>query len=330
MAYLIPLNLQRFAEPQTTLLTGLSTEMKTFYESTLIDNAEPSLVHDQFGDDYPIDPNKGKTIEFRRFSPLAKAMTPIVEGVLPAGNSLNVTKITAEVFQYGDFTRLTDVLRLTAIDNVILQTTKLHGNQAGRTLDTVTRDILCGGTQVRYAPTEDGAAVTSRSTLDATCRLTPDLIYLAAADLAALNTPKIDGSYVAIIHPYTKYDLMRTPEWISTSQYGKVEQYFRGEIGMIGNVRFVESSEAKIWTGGTCPEGLAVFGTIVLGANAYGVTSIKGAGMEIIVKPQGYADELNLISSVGWKAMKTAERLVETSILRIESTSAYSATASAN
>ena len=51
------LRLQAFAftpgGTQTTLLkaTGndLSPEMKTFYDKTLIDEAEPNLVHDQFG-----------------------------------------------------------------------------------------------------------------------------------------------------------------------------------------------------------------------------------------------------------------------------------------
>ena len=33
---------------------NLSAEMKTYYEKRLIDLAEPKLVHDQFGDKYPI------------------------------------------------------------------------------------------------------------------------------------------------------------------------------------------------------------------------------------------------------------------------------------
>ena len=49
------LDLQLFATTtQTTGLAALSDEMKTYYEKRLIDNAEPNLVHDQFGDKYPI------------------------------------------------------------------------------------------------------------------------------------------------------------------------------------------------------------------------------------------------------------------------------------
>jgi N4-gp56 family major capsid protein len=40
---------------------------------------------------------------------------------------------------------------LTAIDNNLVQATKLLGQQAGRTLDTITREELNGGTNVIYS-----------------------------------------------------------------------------------------------------------------------------------------------------------------------------------
>ena len=64
------MSLQLFADVQTTLLEGLSAEMKTFYDMTLIDEAAPALVHDQFGQKRPIPKNGGKTIEFRKFNTL--------------------------------------------------------------------------------------------------------------------------------------------------------------------------------------------------------------------------------------------------------------------
>lgn len=326
------LNLQLFAV-QTT--GDLSDEMKTYYEERLIDLAEPRLVHDQFGDKYPIPANGGKVIEFRKYSPLAKALEPLTEGVTPDGNSLNVTAVTAEVKQYGDYIQLSDMLQLTAIDNNVVQCTKLLGAQAGRTLDTLTREVLSGGTNVIYAPklSEDGGEtpVQSRSALDATCRLTVDLIFKAAATLEAMNAAPIDDSYVAIIHPFVAYDLMRCPEWIDAHKYASPENIYAGEIGKIGNVRFVKSTEAKIWKGEGCPDGLAVFSTLVLGASAYGVTEVTGGGLQHIVKQLGYGeDPLNQRSSCGWKATRAAKRLVEEYMVRIESCSAYSSTAEAN
>ena len=335
------LDLQMFATASTqnqnaTSASGMSAEMKTFYEKRLIDQAEPALVHDQFGDPYPIPANGGKNIEFRKYDSLPKATTPLTEGVTPDGQTMNVSTVTAEVRQYGGWVPITDTLQLTSIDNNILQATKIIASQAGRTLDTIVRDVLAGGTNVIYAPKigEGGAetAVTSRATLDATCQLTSDLIARAATQLKAMNADPIGTSFVGIIHPYVAYDLRRDPDWIDVHKYAQPDEIYNGEIGTLHGVRFVETSEAKIWKGTGCPAGLAVFSTLILGAHAYGSTEIEGGGLEHIVKQLGYGDDpLNQRASVGWKAHKTAERLVEQYMVRIESCSArYSGTAEAN
>ena len=298
-------NIQLFAENLNTTAT-MSKEMKTFYEKRLIDQAEPRLVHDQFADYYPVPQNGGKTIEFRKYDSLPKATTP-----------------------------LTDVLQMTAIDNNVVQATRVLASQAGRTMDSITRDVLAGGTNVIYAPklAADGTetAVTSRKALDKTCTLTPKLFFQAAAQLGAMNADPIGDSYIAIIHPYAAYDLKTSKEFVEVHKYADPDTMFRGEIGKLGNIRFIETSEAKIWKDSTCPDGLAVFGTLVLGAHAYGVTELEGGGLEHIVKQLGYGDDpLNQRASVGWKGMRAAERLVEQYMVRIESASSYSATAAAN
>lgn len=337
----LKLDLQMFATASTqnqnaTSASGMSAEMKTFYEKRLIDQAEPALVHDQFGDPYPIPANGGKNIEFRKYDSLPKATTPLTEGVTPDGQTMNVSTVTAEVKQYGGWVPITDTLQLTAIDNNIVQATKIIASQAGRTLDTIVRDVLAGGTNVIYAPKigEGGAEtpVTSRATLDATCQLTSDLIARAATQLKAMNADPIGTSFVGIIHPYVTYELRRDPDWIDVHKYAQPDEIYNGEIGTLHGVRFVETSEAKIWKGTGCPAGLAVFSTLILGAHAYGSTEIEGGGLEHIVKQLGYGDDpLNQRASVGWKAHKTAERLVEQYMVRIESCSArYSGTAEAN
>ena len=137
----VKMDLQLFADASASLqnTTGTMTkEMKTFYEKRLIDQAEPRLVHDQFADYYPVPQNGGKTIEFRKYDSLPKADTPLTEGVTPNGQALNVTTITSDLHQYGGWTPLTDVLQMTAIDNNVVQATRVLASQAGRTLDTIT------------------------------------------------------------------------------------------------------------------------------------------------------------------------------------------------
>ena len=321
------INLQVFANVvQTTLLSGLSAENKTFYDMTLLDEAQAALVHDQFAQKRPIPMNGGKTIEFRKFASLPKATTPLTEGVTPDGKSLNVTAVTATVAQYGDYITQSDVLELTSIDNTIVEATKILGRQAGLTLDTVTRNVLQSGTNVTYCPKSSGDEVTSRAGLDATCQLTVKVVQQVVAKLKGQNAPTINGKYVAIIHPYVAYSLMRDPEWIDAHKYAQPDNLFTGEIGEIAGVRFVETTEAKVYDGG-------VFGTLIMGANAYGVTEITGGGLQTIIKQKGSAgtaDPLDQRSSIGWKAIKTAELLIPNYLVRVESKVADFADTAAN
>ncbi len=400
------LNLHLFDQyTQTTLLnsTGndLSAEMKTYYEKRLLDSAEPNLVHDQFGTKYPIPKNGGKTIEFRKYSALGKALTPLTEGVTPAGNKLNVDTILATVDQYGDWIQISDILDLTAIDRNVEQATRLLGAQAGRTLDTITREVLMGGTNVQFAPSAAALAtpIKRRVDLKGDCLLTIDAVLKAVAELRAMNAPTINGDYVGIIHPYVAADLMRSEKWQDWHKYTTAEDMYNGEIGKIGGVRFVETTEAKIigagvigdginkltvktaisssstsvvvnetltavtpakaipiyiggvantitkieansgggskitigtaitaaaagdaiYGAGATPSGASVFCTLIVGAEAYGVTEVSGGGLQHIVKQLGYGDDpLNQRSSTGWKAIKTAERLSEEYMIRIE------------
>ena len=312
----------------------LSPENKTYYDMTLIDEAQAQLVHDQFGQKKPIPANGGKTIEFRKFHSYEKALTPLQEGVTPAGKAIKVTAITSTVDQYGDYTMLSDVLDLTSIDNVVLETTQNHGRQAGMTLDTITRNVLHSGTNVTYCPKADGTEITSRAALTADSQLTVDVIMQVVAKLRAMNAPTINGKYVAIIHPYVAYDLMTDPLWVDAHKYTNATNLYEGEIGEIAGVRFVQTSEARIYSGEGCPNGLAVFGTLFLADGAYGVTDITGGGLQTIVKQKGSAgtaDPLDQRSTVGWKAIKTAEILIQDYIVRVESCSKkFSATAAAN
>lgn len=399
------MNLQLFADlnPNATTSDGLSVEMKTYYEDTLIDIAGPKLVHAQFGQKKPIPKNGGKTIEFRKYSPLPKLLTPIKEGETPKGQSLEVTKLEATVKQYGGYVTVTDVLQLTAIDNNIVEATELIGDQAGETLDTIVRDILNSGSNVQYG---DDPTVNARHLLvggqeEGNNYLNVRAIKMAVRNLKTQNAKRIDNSYVAIIHPDVAFDLTDDPHWENVKTYCDPDDMYDGEIGRIHGVRFVETTEAKvfhaedlsetsrnltvksvsgatvtinealtaddieklsvgrkiiigaaayiivsakantlvldsaptvteegtvIYPGEAGAEGRDVYSTLVLGANAYGVTDINGGGLRHIVKQLGSggtADPLDQRATVGWKAMQTAERLVEQYMVRIETASTF-------
>jgi N4-gp56 family major capsid protein len=327
----LPMVLTMFAgNTNVTTQTGsnqdLAPEMKTYYSDYLIDMAEPELVHQQFGQKHPIPKNGGKTIEFRKYSPLPKALTPLTEGVTPDGQKLNVSTITATISQYGGYVELSDVLLLTAIDNNLVQATELLGSQAGRTLDTVVRDIITAGTNVQYAEGQvDSRAALKGGAADGNHYLTVDAVRRAVRYLKKMNAPKINGYFVGVVHPDVSYDLMSDPKWVNVKSYSDPDGIYEGEIGKIEGVRFVETSEAKIFEGAGA-SGRDVYATMILGANAYGVTEVSGGGLEMIVKQLGAGqDPLNQRATAGWKATMTAERLVEEYMVRIETASTFTA-----
>ena len=66
---------------------------------------------------------------------------------------------------------------------------------------------------------------------------------------------------------------------------------------------------------------MPVYSTLVIGEGAYGVTDIAGGGLQTIVKQKGSggtADPLDQRATIGWKAAKTAEILVDEYMVRIE------------
>ena len=247
------MNLQMFAEANTQTTGGLSAEMKTYYGMELLENAKPQLVHNQFADTKGLPAGGGKTVEWRKFGAFDKALKPLTEGVTPDGSGISVSYITKELAQYGDYTTVSDMLDLTAIDDVVLEITDRHGSNMGLTLDTVTRNEIQQGKQVIYAPKlgANGAKteITSRTALDKDCRMTSELVAKAATQLKKMNAPTFDGKYVCIIHPSVAFDLRQDEAWIAAHQYAAATELFSGEIGELHGVRFVETTEAKIYRG---------------------------------------------------------------------------------
>lgn len=381
---------------------GLTAEMRTYYDEYLIDITSPSLVHEQFAQKKPIPKKSGKTIEFRRYDPLPKITTPLREGVTPDGQKLSVGNKTATVYQYGGYVELTDTLILTAVDNNIIEATELIGDQAGRTCDTVVREVVNAGTNVQYG----ASAASARYLLASSDKMSVDCIKRAVRNLKNNLAKRINGDYVAIIHPDVSYDLMNDPEWKYPHQYVDTSNMYTGEIGKVGGCRFVETTEAKvfhadplvedglsvktaiaastttvavkeaisstqaatlvgrkciigsnfctiasatagaagsatltlaspitsasadaiIYPGEAGAAGRDIYSTLVLGANAYGVSEVTGGGLQHIVKQlgsAGTADALDQRATVGWKRSMAVCRLVETYMVRIETASTF-------
>ena len=314
-----------------TTRTQIPAEVNNFYDRTLLARAVPLYVHGRFAQTRSIPRNAGSSvIKFRRYTNLAAATTALTEGTTPAGKQLAVTDITATVAQYGDFITLTDVVNYESADAVLMETAELLGDQAGNTLDQITRDVLAAGTNVQYAST-----ATSRVTVAAAMKMTVDEVKEAVRTLKNNNTMRVTkmvspatgynsepiaAAFVGIVHPDTTYDIQDLTGFTPVEKYASHSTVMEGEVGKIKEVRFVETTNAKVFAAAGAA-GIDVYATLIMGANAYGTVAINGESLKNIVKPlgdAGTADPLDQRATSGWKATHTAKILNDDFIVRVE------------
>lgn len=251
------MNIQRFAAEQTVMnkitsavgtTDGLDQLLHDYYRNWFIDNAEPYLPHDLFGQKATIPKGEGNTIEFHRADPLPKITKDLEEGVTPVGQKLSLHKDTAKIRYIGGYVTLTDRVNTEAVDPMMTVATKLLGSQCGRSIDTLHRDIINNGTSVMYGADSRAARhLLVGGQASGNDYLTVDAVKRAVRFLKVRLADKINGSYVAIIHPDVTYTLTNDPEWKNPHTYQDTTELYEGEIGKIAGVRFVESTEAKIF-----------------------------------------------------------------------------------
>lgn len=243
----------------TTVTTANTTHLnKTFYDRKLLETAKTRFVHANYGQKRSIPAHNGKRVEFRRyelFTPDADALK-LQEGVTPNGQSLAQSKVEAEVKQYGAYVEVSDLLDMTAYDEVIADSAELLGEQLGTVIEWVTRDAMCATSSVQYA-----ADAQSRFELAGTDVLTIEDIRKAVRTLkrnkARTFSTAADGSkrkphFICICSPEATFDLQSDPTWQSVNSYCNAEQIYSGEIGRMFGVVFVESTEAKVYTQSVC------------------------------------------------------------------------------
>lgn len=317
---------------ELTTTTQIPAEVSNYYDRTLLVRVTPLLVHTKWAQIRDIPRKAGtKIIKFRRYGNLAANTTPLSEGVTPDGKQLSVTDITAEALQYGDYITVTDVLDFTTQDPELTEAAQVLGDQAGDSLDQLARDVLAAGTNVRYA----GTGHTDRNQVAAGELITTDLIDKSVRTLknnkARKLTQMVDASsgyataplnacFIGIVHPNTSYTLKGLTGFVKVENYANKSSVMEGEIGSYGEVRFIESTNAKVFTGAGASS-IDVYATIIFGSNAYGVSRISGEAMQNIVKPfgsAGTADPLNQRATSGWKATFITKILNNDFLIRIE------------
>ena len=320
----------------------LSGELKTFYDTELLENARVELFYAQFAKKQALPANHGTTVEWRKWNTFAKA-GQLQEGVIPTGQKFGMSSKTGSINQYGTYATVSDKLEMRAYDDVILGATEEMGASAAETQETLIRDALLVNTNVLYcdnitladgsvagtpaAPGDMEASATVMSVL------TPDMVAKAVTKLKKDRVPTINGKYYAVIHPSVAYDLRKSKEWIEAHKYAATTEIFNGEIGELHGCRFIENVFAPILGDDYANKaGGKTYATYFFGKDAFGIIDPEGGALEMIVKDKSQVGgPLNQFSTIGYKfETNGATILYPERVLRVMSCSSFSGTDEVN
>lgn len=330
-----------------TTTTDVAPPIDEWYDRALLVRAKPFLVHDMFGQRRPLRQGYGDTIRFRRYNALDNTPVPLVEGIPPAGKTLSATDVTCEVDWYGDYVALTDKLLLTTVDPILLETTRLLGEQAGQVLDQVIRNGMLAGTAFYRLSDDLGNFSTSaaRSTVKgrvnkvALDKLVRDFNVLMARPFTSLiragggvGTLPVKPAFWGIADPYIEHDLVNLVDgFLDVSRYASQSQTYANEIGATPSIRWIRSSQGRVYAdaGAAAPAGIkSTTGTsadvhvaLICAQDAYGIVPLDGMSLKHYAKQLGSAgalDPLNQLASSGWKAAMASQILNDDWIARFE------------
>lgn len=287
-------------------------------------------MHAMFAQVKDVPLNNTNVIKFRRYNSLSLATTALTPGVTPSTAALTVTDISATLSQYGNVIETSDELLDTTEDQYRNEITRLLAENAGQSLDQICRDVLVAGTSIQYAST-----ASSRVTVSSTMKMSLTEAREAVRTLKTNNARKItsmvnpttgidtiplNSCFVGICHPNTTFDLKADSAFVPVENYPNQSDVMPGEVGKLDEIRFIETTYAKVFTAAGA-SGIDVYATLILAADAYGVSRLSGRAMETISKPlgsAGTADALNQRATEAWKAWFVTKILQDLAMLRIE------------
>lgn len=302
--------------------------------------ALPYLVLEKYLDLKPLPSNSTKVAIFRRYEALAKATTPLVEGVTPVGKNMTYTDVQCTLQQYGDYVTLTDQIADFHEDPVLQEYVGITAEQAAQTLETLRYNVLKAGSNVFYANKVAGrdsvvAAISlgdQRRVTRAFKRQNAAYITKKTASTPNYGTVAVRASYIGLVHPDLENDIRALTGFKDAVDYGASQAADEFEIGTVEDVRYIRSTifesfadaggnkGTMVSTGGVKAD---VYPIIYLAAHAAASVPLKGknAITAPIVRNPGTisdSDKLGQRGHVGWKAYFGCVILNQLFISRLE------------
>lgn len=305
----------------TQTITALVGE---HYDRLLLDNLYPSLKFYQFADKKRVPAGTGKVAHFTKYIKLAAAGA-ITEATVMGVSDLSATRVSATLGGHGIAVKHSDFIVMTGISDVVTDSVQEVSKSLALKIDNLTRTAICATGTLQYGSAQTTKVInttpmTETDVLDA-------VVTLDSAD--AKRFP--DGNFVCIGHPRTMKSLKAQTgagSWIEVNKYANsqtVGQIYRGEVGMLHGVRFVQSSNIPKLIGtaaNSATTGLSGttsgYNAFIFGAGAYGAVELDGGSAKTYIKQlgsAGTADPINQFATVGAKIYYAAVALDATNRL---------------
>ena len=322
---------------------------EAYYDRKLLERARPKLLAQDFGQKRPLPANSSMTIKFRKYNDLTRDIATIAtngitgEGTFGAGEKLSITDMLASVKQYGNFVTITDLVQVTVEDPVLNEAVDLLAEQMADIIDTITFSAMNAATNVRLASAAADvanlAAEIKGTDFDYAIRMfrrnnSEPFTEIVRAS-TGVNTFPIRPAYWAFVHPDVAKDLENISGFISVERYASQGPVHDAEIGSYKNVRFLMTTQCPVLDAATNPAAsttwvpattnttkAAVYSTILIAKNAYGLIDLDKGTVKSIVKTPGSSDTsnpLNQFSTAGWKLLYTAKIIDDAKIIKIQS-----------
>jgi N4-gp56 family major capsid protein len=306
---------------------SLGDVVQTAYDRLAYFALRPQLYFDAVADVQPTrQAMPGAAVKFTIMADLAVASTAINESTDLASSLMTDSQVTLTLAEYGNVVTTTAKLRGTSFIDVDPIVANLIGFNAGKSLDTIARDVLKLGSNVRYA-TGGSTLPTSRATVEADDTITGNNVRRALADLRGANVSEVGNGYVAYIHPDVSYDLRGGTggaNWRDPHTYSQPNEIMNGEIGMFEGFRFVETPQAPVFAdAGSSTTLTDVYRTIFMGrqglAKAYSNQDGNGAFPKVVAGP--VVDSLRRFVPLGWYWLGTYGLFRQEAVRAVESSS---------
>lgn len=327
----------------TNLTTSLSPSpdaTQSFYSRELLLRAKYRDFYGRWSDSVSIPAKSGKTVIMRRYSHLAMALSPLAEGVPPAGKTPVLTDYQATLNQFGDFIALSDFADATGIDDYKRHWAGLLGDQAGYTMDAIDRDVVTAGTGVIYSNGAGRTSVVSiidENDLDRAIRTLSnngaEMILAGNSGSTTVGSFPVMPAYPAVTLPDVMFDLQNLTGFKWASDYkGAVD----GEVARYKKLAFFESPDpSSLGAGGKKFAGgggsstavkntsgtVDVYTIMVFGKHGFTRVPLAAGSTKMYTKglgSAGTADPLEQLQTMGWKNTSARLRTNENWLVRIE------------